>query len=1105
MASLRKPAWWILLLLGGAMCAPGPRAASSAPVSPVDRESLEGLNCYLVQLHLHGHSNHNGSDLPASMESHTREAALAGFDAIWWTDHAELFHAFDDYTIDLGSATMDSAGTAVLLGARLGRQLSALSVSAEGKDCGVSLEGGRLVMEAEADAGARDFAKVAISPTSRLGKVHTISFCRPVTSGLKLGLWLEVDGLESGLADGAEGDAYLRVSFDFSWHPRGRHHAIFEASGEASLEAAAPPTELETALQTAGDTTVTWQFEVPRVGRGERNARMVFDLEAAVSPLAAGADNTLSGFSIEIGARNGRAVRLALDSLALWSDRPEGRQQLARVQGLAEAYGSGGHPTEYVGFEIGGVHTPQLPHMNAYLADPALVYGCLAAADTLARRAWVDRVHEAGGLVSFNHPFGANRNPRRRGLRDTQGVGERAGGPGDTGTGDYGDSDEDTPAAVSPRLLAARGPAVGEADFRDVAEALLDGRGLGADMLEVGYIFRGTGSLADHLRLWDLALANGIRLVGTGTSDSHGGAWGPDMRPNCFASWVWAPSAGAGDLLGAIKAGRVAFGDPFAWKGGLAFGVQSGAGEALMGDTLLAVNRSATGWIATEQALGDCTLKLVQVALGQGRQVEEVRKAERTIDPAEAEAFEITVTDSCYVRVEVYGKDGTPLVFSNPVYLLPAASAPGKDDMGGARDAGKADKEVPVVTVATSEKIRILAAVVAKAAPGERPELIDEFITDNAGGFPLIEDSLVTFVYRGEVTGGIYVPSDINGWDTQAHRLERLDGTDLYHLTLKLPADARIDYKFYIDGAWMLDPLNSKTVRGGFGDNSAFSMPAYVEPWELEELPGSGSLAQRDTGAHRTAAASADTVPRGDLSVRSFTSKFFSSPRAIHTYVPAVMRHVPDASTPAGRDAQVLREDTRTFDKYRVIVVQDGGEYASLGAMTRVLDRLIARRMIPPVVAVFIDPIDRNTEYGPGADYERMIVEEIIPDIRKGYPAANDPAKTAIMGASLGGLVSVAIALDRPDIFGKCGSQSGAFAVDNGRLIERAKSRPACPVDFYLDCGTFESLLESNRAMRDVLIQSGHRVRYQEFNEGHSWGSWRAHLDDMLVFFWGED
>jgi len=41
--------------------------------------------------------------------------------------------------------------------------------------------------------------------------------------------------------------------------------------------------------------------------------------------------------------------------------------------------------------------------------------------------------------------------------------------------------------------------------------------------------------------------------------------------------------------------------------------------------------------------------------------------------------------------------------------------------------------------------------------------------------------------------------------------------------------------------------------------------------------------------------------------------------------------------------------------------------------------------------------------------------------------------------------------------------------------------------------------------MKDVLEMKGYNIMYREFNEGHSWGNWRAHIDDMLVFFWGEE
>jgi enterochelin esterase family protein len=40
--------------------------------------------------------------------------------------------------------------------------------------------------------------------------------------------------------------------------------------------------------------------------------------------------------------------------------------------------------------------------------------------------------------------------------------------------------------------------------------------------------------------------------------------------------------------------------------------------------------------------------------------------------------------------------------------------------------------------------------------------------------------------------------------------------------------------------------------------------------------------------------------------------------------------------------------------------------------------------------------------------------------------------------------------------------------------------------------------------MKHALEEKGYDVAYSEFNQGHSWGNWRAHIDDMLVFFWGK-
>ncbi|HVP57623.1 MAG TPA: hypothetical protein VMU02_05960 [bacterium] len=639
----RKLAPFLLLaLLASAVCAV-PRdhfLLGTPPPGPA-------LNCYLAALHLHGHSNHNGNPLPASMESHTAEAKRAGFDVMWWTDHAELYAPYRRLKIDFASATFDTSGQALVMGGRLGRQLSAIKVDAtEGGRA--ELDRGRLMLRAESRAGASEPSTVRITPVSKIGKVHTINFCRPVSSGLNVDAWLDVQGLSR--------DTYIKFSFDFSWHPKGAHHAVLTSTETTPL-----------APQAVGDTTVIAQFEIPSSTTGG-SSKVTFDLEKLAGLLPHGSDNTLSGFSMGVGAESGNAISVGIDSIVIWSEKPDGANQYATVDSLARAYSEAYGIREYVGFEFGRVHTPELPHMNAYYPSGIPVYQGLDLDTDVARRDWVAAVHRKGGLVSFNHPFGANR-------RVKGGIGSARSEDQAVGTAD---DYEDLPPAVAPRVMAMKGPAVSEEAFWEVAQPLLDSRGLDADMLEVGYLFRGTGSLDDHLRLWDLALANGIRLVGTGTSDSHGGAWGPDMIPNPFGTWIWARSPDAGDLLDGIRHGHVAFGDPFFWKSTILFRAENVDGqEAIMGDTLqVSAGHYAKGWLEIKPMRGDLHVRVVQVAIMPGR--EPAKSAATKSAAAATDGFPIAVNDSCYVRLEVYGSDGTPLAFTNPIYFFPSQQARAK-------------------------------------------------------------------------------------------------------------------------------------------------------------------------------------------------------------------------------------------------------------------------------------------------------------------------------------------------------------------------------------------------------------------------------------------
>ncbi len=71
-------------------------------------------------------------------------------------------------------------------------------------------------------------------------------------------------------------------------------------------------------------------------------------------------------------------------------------------------------------------------------------------------------------------------------------------------------------------------------------------------------------------------------------------------------------------------------------------------------------------------------------------------------------------------------------------------------------------------------------------------------------------------------------------------------------------------------------------------------------------------------------------------------------------------------------------------------------------------------------------------------------------------------------------------------------------------LLDSLSTGRIASVRFSFDVGTYDipGFLESNRRLRDTFKARGLRLdRYKEFHEGHSWGNWRAHLDDILTLF----
>jgi enterochelin esterase family protein len=120
---------------------------------------------------------------------------------------------------------------------------------------------------------------------------------------------------------------------------------------------------------------------------------------------------------------------------------------------------------------------------------------------------------------------------------------------------------------------------------------------------------------------------------------------------------------------------------------------------------------------------------------------------------------------------------------------------------------------------------------------------------------------------------------------------------------------------------------------------------------------------------------------------------------------------------------------------------------------------------------------------------------------------------------SYGGLAAAWCCLRRPDVFGNALSQSGSFwwgAEGSGEwqwLTRKYHASDRLSLRFYMDVGLLEdgrrtdpgypTMVEANRALRDVLLAKGYDVHYAEFNGGHDYVTWRGTIADGLRFLLG--
>ncbi len=200
---------------------------------------------------------------------------------------------------------------------------------------------------------------------------------------------------------------------------------------------------------------------------------------------------------------------------------------------------------------------------------------------------------------------------------------------------------------------------------------------------------------------------------------------------------------------------------------------------------------------------------------------------------------------------------------------------------------------------------------------------------------------------------------------------------------------------------------------------------------------------------------------------------------------------------------------------YSVIYCQDGEEFFNFGRIATYANQLILDENIEPfiVVGVEVNTKIRTQEYAPFGSrfeaYTACFAEEIIPYIEEKYPVRRSVDERVLAGDSLGGSVSVHIALRYPELFRRIISLSGAYYEQSQQLIAAESDLSALDVymivglqetDFESDTGVYD-FVKLNQDTRDLLLERGATVRYAEKDGKHLWGFWQKELPDAIKYF----
>lgn len=355
-------------------------------------------------------------------------------------------------------------------------------------------------------------------------------------------------------------------------------------------------------------------------------------------------------------------------------------------------------------------------------------------------------------------------------------------------------------------------------------------------------------------------------------------------------------------------------------------------------------------------------------------------------------------------------------------------------------------------------------------------------------------DNTVTFRLNApdaksvQITGDFLNPKLI---DTPNGKFEAPGTADLeknargiWEYTSQILSPELYSYSLIVDGLKMPDPANVYQIRDIATLTNVFLIDGgYADYFKVND------------------------VPHGTVSKVWYDSPTLGTDRRMTVY------------TPAGYE-----KGDKRYPVFYLLHGMGGDEnaWSELGRATQILDNMIAKGEIEPMIVVMTNgnvamegaPGETSLGFTPPTTQLAHTMdgtfEQHFPDvvnyIDSNYRTIADKKHRAIAGLSMGGFHALHISKEYPEMFDYVGLFSAAILPQDGTKSpvydnfdgKLAKQFANAPQLYWIAIGEKDFLYQVNADYRKLLDDRGYEYVYHESPDGHIWKNWRIYLTEFL-------